>query len=162
MSQTTWWIVLAQAGGGDGGSGLMSNFLLFVAIIVFAFYFIIIRPQRREQVTRERVLASLAKGTKVITAGGIHGTVATASKGSETVEVEVAKGVRMTFNRSSISVINPGKDAKEAAEKAPDKKGKTSGGEKEEPAEESAPTDAEEVSASGKVRTPPPRKGKRK
>lgn len=107
--------MLGQAAGAEQGGGDMTRLMLFFLVIGLALYFIILRPQKREQQSREKLLSSLSKGDKVITAGGIHGSVA-ATPSKETVEVEVAKGVRMTFNRNSISVINPDKKKPEAEE----------------------------------------------
>lgn len=101
---------LAQAGGNDGGGSM--NFLLFIVIIFLAFYFIILRPQKREQQQREKAISQISKGTKVITAGGIHGTVWN-SNAKETLELEIAKGVRITINRSSVAVVDPDKPKEE-------------------------------------------------
>jgi len=144
LNSLTPMLVLAQQ---SDGPNPLTNLIFFIAIMVFAFYFIIIRPQRREAVKREETLASISKGTKIITAGGIHGTIVSANKGSETVEIEVAKGVRMTFNRASISVVDPGKKAAAEAEKDKNNKKAKSEVPDDAPPEEEA--------------TPPAKKGKK-
>ncbi|MDK2972170.1 MAG: preprotein translocase subunit YajC [Candidatus Sumerlaeota bacterium] len=86
----------------------MTKMIMFIGIMIMALWFIVLRPQKKEQKKREELIAGMSKGDKVISAGGIHGVVVNASN-KETVEVEVAKNVKITFNRSSISVINPKK-----------------------------------------------------
>ncbi|MFQ6112301.1 MAG: preprotein translocase subunit YajC, partial [Nitrospinota bacterium] len=71
-------IGLAYALGGSPGGGQQPNMLatLFPFILVFAvIYFIMIRPQRKRQEEHKRMLASVRKGDRVITTGGIHGMV---------------------------------------------------------------------------------------
>ncbi|HTI52162.1 MAG TPA: preprotein translocase subunit YajC, partial [Planctomycetaceae bacterium] len=60
---------------GPGPGGDFAMFLPFVAIAVL-FYFLLIRPQRREQASREQMLSALKKNDKVVTIGGMIGTVA--------------------------------------------------------------------------------------
>ena len=111
---TLLWVAQAQ---GENGGGLGGNFFLFLAIVIFAFYFLIIRPQRKEAREREVALNQVKKGSKVITAGGIHGRVTNASA-KDTVELEIAKNTRITINRSSISVMDADeKDKKEKEDK---------------------------------------------
>lgn len=96
------------------------NLMMFAAIIA-VFYFILIRPQRQEQKAHERRLAALKKGDKVITAGGIHGTITGIN--DKVLTLRIAKSVEIDINRASIStVLTPEKDA--PAEK--EKKGKES------------------------------------
>ena len=68
-------IPFLQAGGAGSASGSLGMSLLpFLAIIVI-FYFFLIRPQNKKQKETQKMLDALKKGDKVITIGGIHGTV---------------------------------------------------------------------------------------
>ena len=101
--------------GGDSGQGLFSTLLMF-ALIIGIFYFMILRPQQKRQKERQKLLEALKKGDKVITAGGMYGTIAGIDE--KTVLVQVADNVKMKFERSSItSVVSEGtgdtKDVKE-------------------------------------------------
>ena len=92
--------------GGDAGSGLFSTLLMF-ALIIGIFYFMILRPQQKRQKDRQKLLEALKKGDKVITAGGMYGTIAGIDE--KTVLVQVADNVKMKFERSSItSVVSEG------------------------------------------------------
>jgi len=89
-------IVFAAAGGGAPG---VSQFpLLFVILATFAiFYFILIRPQQRKQKELQKTIESLKKGDRVMTSGGVFGTVAGLKdnililKVAENVKIEVLK-----------------------------------------------------------------------
>ncbi|MEG0798669.1 MAG: preprotein translocase subunit YajC [Acidaminococcaceae bacterium] len=67
----------------------------------FVFYFMLYRPQKKEQVKRDKLLGSLKKGDKVVTIGGIYGTITTI--GELKVTLMVANNVEVEFVRSSIS-----------------------------------------------------------
>lgn len=108
----------AQASTGASQGGLFGGgyeMIYFFAIVFVAMYFIILRPQQQETKKREQALSALAKGDKVVTAGGIHATIVDISA-KDTVIVEIDKGVRVKINRTSISVI-PSTDAKAAETK---------------------------------------------
>ncbi|MGF1572113.1 MAG: preprotein translocase subunit YajC [Sumerlaeia bacterium] len=79
--------------------------LAFFALVGVAFYFFILMPQKKEETKRRELISSLKKGDKVVTAGGIHGTVVDA-KSTDTVTIDIAKGVHVVFNRASVSVID--------------------------------------------------------
>jgi len=100
---TTAHILLFMApSGGDAGQGLFSTLLMF-ALIIGIFYFMILRPQQKRQKERQKLLEALKKGDKVITAGGMYGTIAGIDE--KTVLVQVADNVKMKFERSSITSV---------------------------------------------------------
>lgn len=78
----------------------LSTILLYAGIIV-VFYFFMIRPQQKKQKDQKTFQDSLKKGDPVVTIGGLHGRVS--SVDGDTVTLEVDRGVRMTFDKSSIS-----------------------------------------------------------
>jgi len=88
--------------GGGGESGLMTTVIMF-ALIIGIFYFLILRPQHRRQKEREKLLASVKKGDKIITAGGLHGTIA--GLDDKTLLIQVADNVKMKFERSAVATI---------------------------------------------------------
>jgi preprotein translocase subunit YajC len=89
-----------QGGGAEGS--LMSTLVMF-ALIIGIFYFLILRPQQKRQKERQKLLEAVKKGDKVITAAGLHGTVAGLDE--KTVLLQVADNVKMKFERSSIASI---------------------------------------------------------
>ncbi len=95
-------IAMAPQGGQQGGGGMVGTLIMFAAIFAI-FYFMIIRPQQKRQKEKEKMLNALKKGDKVMTSGGIHGVVA--GMDEKTVLVEVAKDVKIKFERSAITTI---------------------------------------------------------
>ncbi len=76
-----------------------SPFILMLVVFYFLFY----RPQKKEQQKRKNMLESLKKGDRVVTIGGIHGTITAFS--DEVVTVKVAEKVELDFNRSAIGTV---------------------------------------------------------
>ena len=64
----------AQAGQQSGGG--MGSFLIMMVLIFVVMYFLMIRPQQKKQKELVKFRDSLQKGDKVVTIGGIYGTVA--------------------------------------------------------------------------------------
>ena len=98
-----------QGGSGAGGGSMVSTFVMFGAIFLI-FYFMIIRPQQKRAKEREKLLSSIEKGDKVITSGGVHGTVAGVEE--KTILLQVTENVKLKVERSAIATIL-NKDMKE-------------------------------------------------
>ena len=138
-------IPFLQAGGAASAStssSLIGSLLPFLLIIVI-FYFFLIRPQNKKQKETQKMLNALKKGDKVITIGGIHGTVSSVKE--NTVIVKVDDDCKLEFNRTAISSVELTEAEKaKLAEEAKNKKlfkGKKSS---EPVAEEKAAEKAEE------------------
>jgi len=90
------------------------TFLPFIAIIAI-FYFLIIRPQSKKQKETQKMLSTLKKGDKIITVGGIHGTIQTVREHS--VVVRVDDNTRIEFSRSAVSsIVSPGSGKEDKSE----------------------------------------------
>lgn len=87
--------------GPSGGQSFYGNLLLIGGIILI-FYFFMIRPQQKRQKDQKKFLEEVKKGDMVVTVGGIHGRIL--SIDSDTVILEVEKGGKIKFDRSSISL----------------------------------------------------------
>jgi preprotein translocase subunit YajC len=74
--------------------------LLYMALIVGVFYFLWFRPQQAQRKKAREMLAALAPGDRVMTAGGLVGTLR--SLEDSMVEVEIADGVTVTFTKRAI------------------------------------------------------------
>src|SRR5205807_9958556 len=107
---------------GFGDPQAMMQFLPLVLIFV-VFYFLLIRPQQKRAKEHKVMLGNLRRGDRVVTGGGIIGTVAKVV-GDDEVTVDIADGIRVRVLRSTITTVlartEPvaGKDAakEEAAE----------------------------------------------
>jgi preprotein translocase subunit YajC len=93
--------LLQAAPATSSGSLLMT--VLPLALIFVIFYFFMIRPQNKKQKETEKMIAALKKGDKVITIGGIHGTVSSTKE--KTVIVKVDDNTKIEFLRSAISTV---------------------------------------------------------
>jgi preprotein translocase subunit YajC len=76
-----------------------------LVLIFIVFYFFMIRPQQKKQKDREKVLDSLKRGDKVVTIGGIHGTVAGIDTEKKTVLVQVNDTTKIKFDRTAVANI---------------------------------------------------------
>ena len=96
----------AQAAAPVAGPSQAEQMLHMVAVLAITmgiFYFMIIRPQQKKQKETETMLAAVRKGDRVLTVGGVFGTVI-GRKGEkdEVVVLKVADDVKMEFSKSSI------------------------------------------------------------
>ncbi len=92
----------AQAAGGGGGFDLMT-FAPLIAIFV-VFYFMLIRPQQKKAKQHKELLTSVKRGDRVVTGGGIIGTVSKVVNDAE-LQVEIAEGVRVRVLRATVTDI---------------------------------------------------------
>ena len=109
---------LAQEAGNAAGPGALGAFLPIILIFV-VFYFLLIRPQQKKMKQHKEMLAAIRRGDRIVTGGGIVGTVSKVIDDNE-VQVEIAEGVRVRVHRGLISTVltksQPTGDAKESQE----------------------------------------------
>ena len=90
--------------------------LLFPALAIgFLWYFLLFRPQKREQARRDQLLSALKKNDRVVTIGGILGTVANLSQDGKEVTLKVDDNTRIRMLRSSIQTVLSAEQADEAS-----------------------------------------------
>lgn len=90
-------ILAAQAQQGGG----YSMIIMMVAIFAIMWFFMI-RPQQKKQKEIRNFQNSLTEGTKVVTGGGLYGTVKKVNLESNTVDVEIARGVVVTCDKNYV------------------------------------------------------------
>ena len=91
-------MVLAAQAAQGGGMGML---VMMVAIFAIMWLFMI-RPQQKKQKEIRNFQNSLQEGTKVVTGGGSSGTVKRIDLTTNTLEREVARGVVITVDKSSV------------------------------------------------------------
>ena len=89
-----------EGGEGEGGAGDIAPLIIFMVLIFGLMYFTMIRPQRKKQKEQQELLADLRKGDRVITAGGIYGTIESITE--ENVILKVESGATIRVLRSSV------------------------------------------------------------
>lgn len=77
---------------------LLSLILMFVI-----FYFLLIRPQQKRQKQIQQMQNELKKGDKIVTIGGLHGTIDALDEG--TVVIKCGDGSRLTYDRAAIREV---------------------------------------------------------
>ncbi len=102
----------------DSGFGMLTQLLPFLLIFVI-FYFLLIRPQQTQRRKTQDMLANLKTGDRVVTSGGIYGTIA--GFRDSVVQLQVANQVKIDVARSAISGLQPdeaqGQQRREAVSK---------------------------------------------
>ena len=103
-----WFYTAAQAApGGAEGGGTMISFVLPMVFMVVIFYFLLIRPQQKKAKEHKALLDNLKKGDRIITSGGIIGTIINID--DQVVNLEVADRVRLDLGRPYIAGFAPKK-----------------------------------------------------
>ena len=89
------------AAGGQGGSQYMS--IVMLVAIVGIFYFLMIRPQQKRAKEHKNFLESLKKGDKVITSGGLYGTITGIT--DDAITIEIAEKVRVKVEKGTVATL---------------------------------------------------------
>ncbi|HYL98736.1 MAG TPA: preprotein translocase subunit YajC [Blastocatellia bacterium] len=106
-----------QGGGAAGGGSLFTGLIAPMILVFGIFYFLIIRPQQKkqkqQQTEREKMLDSLKPNDKIITTGGIYGTIIGVRE--STVMLRIAQGVSVELSRTAVAGMQSSdvKDVKE-------------------------------------------------
>lgn len=102
----------AQPPGGAGSSSVLIQILFFAGIFAI-FYFLLIRPQQKQRKERDRMMSTLKRGDRVVTTGGLHGTIV--GLGEQTIVLKVADQVKLEVDRQAVGRIVSGQGEKEGA-----------------------------------------------
>jgi preprotein translocase subunit YajC len=87
----------------DGSSFLLQFLTLFLPVFL-VMYFLIIRPQMKRQKAREALLKQVGKGDRILTNGGLFGTIVS-TRGDEVIIVQIADNVRVEMARPAVASI---------------------------------------------------------
>ena len=101
---------------GEGPGTLLGSPMTLAFILFAMFYLLMIRPAQKQRKEQEARIASIEKGDKVITNGGLHGTVHQISERTVTLKPG-GENVFLTFDKPSIASVQKLKSEKAAASK---------------------------------------------
>ena len=89
------------------GADMLSSATQFLPLVLIfgVFYFLLIRPQQQKAKEARAMLGALKRGDRVVTGGGILGTVQKVKEGSNEVEVDLAPNLRVTVLRETITTV---------------------------------------------------------
>jgi preprotein translocase subunit YajC len=93
----------APAAPAAGGGSMFGGMMLPLVLCAVVFWFLVIGPERKQRKKREQMLKNIGKGDKVMTTGGLYGTVAGVQ--DDVLTLQVAEGVRVRFSRSAVQTI---------------------------------------------------------
>jgi preprotein translocase subunit YajC len=86
-----------------GAGGALSQFLLLFAPLFAIWYFLVIRPQQQQRRKTQTMLSNLKTGDRVVTSGGIYGTIISFKNGI--VQLQIANQVKVDLLRSAITGV---------------------------------------------------------
>ncbi len=92
-------------GGTPPGNPSPMPMLIGLGLMVAVFYFVLIRGNRKQQKQRQNLLANLSKNDKVMTIGGIVGTVVNVKENEVVVKVDESNNTKMTFLKKAIQQV---------------------------------------------------------
>jgi preprotein translocase subunit YajC len=93
---------LSGSGTGEGGPSLITSFIPILLIFVI-FYFLLIRPQQKKQKKHQEMVNAVKKGDRVVTNGGIYGTVADVKE--QVIVLRIADNVKIELVKGSIATV---------------------------------------------------------
>ena len=93
---------MGQTGGQAGGAGGIAGFLPIIILFVI-FYFLLIRPQQKKAKEQREMISNLKKGVRIITSGGIYGTII--SIDDTTIGLEIAEKVKIKITRGNVAAV---------------------------------------------------------
>ncbi|MCO8120705.1 preprotein translocase subunit YajC [Stieleria sp. TO1_6] len=95
---------------------LMENPLFPIAGIMLIFYLTLIGPERRRKAAEAKRLSAITKNDRVITSGGLHGTVVSAPSDSDVITIRLDDNgtLRVKVSRWALTVVSD-KPSKEAS-----------------------------------------------
>lgn len=99
-----WGMILAQSTSPQGSGNLFASLLPLILIVV-VMYFLLIRPQTRRQKEQRRMLSALKPGDEIVTAGGLHGTIAGIREKQHTLLVRIAENVKVEVDLVAVSRV---------------------------------------------------------
>ena len=99
--------LLAPPASQSGGGGAASSFLGFLPIILIflIFYFLVLRPQTKRTKELQKAIAALKQGDRVLTTGGLYGTVVSDKEDGSIWVLKIADNVKVEVAKSAIAGV---------------------------------------------------------
>ena len=107
----TGWMRLLAA---DGGGGFDPTFLVGMVLMMLVFFWVLNGPRRKEEKRRKEMISNLKRNDRVVTRGGILGTVVGLKDNEITLKVDESNNTKMTLLRSAVEQVM-GEDEKKKA-----------------------------------------------
>ncbi len=95
------WQILMSGSPDGGGGGVVT--LVWFGLIFVIMYLLLIRPQRKKQKEHDQLLQNLKKGDKVVTSGGMFGTIFAIDEERNRIVLKISNDTKLEFLKSSIT-----------------------------------------------------------
>ena len=101
------WLVAIGSSGGESGAGRGSGLgmLILFASLFFIWWFLYLGPQMKRQKQKQRMIEALKKGDRVVTRGGLLGTIVGIKEKDRIVVVRIAENVKIEVLRNAVEAI---------------------------------------------------------
>lgn len=96
-------------------AGQMGSLVFAIVAMILIFYFFLIRPQKKQEKETKKMLDALKKGDKIVTIGGIYGTIFNVTE--STVVIKVDDNTKIEFSKTAVSRVIADEDKKVAEKK---------------------------------------------
>lgn len=98
-------LMLMSGSGGAGNQPSTFGFFLPLILIFAIMYFLIFRPQMKKQKQQKMMIDTLKKGDKIVTVGGIFGTIAGVKEKEGTLIVKIADNTKIELVKTSVAKV---------------------------------------------------------
>ena len=96
-------------------AGQLGSLVFTIVAMILIFYFFLIRPQKKQEKETKKMLDALKKGDKIVTIGGIYGTIFNVTE--STVVIKVDDNTKIEFSKTAVSRVIADEDKKVAEKK---------------------------------------------
>jgi len=93
----------AGAAGAAGGGSSSWPMLVVMPLIILVFYFLVMRPQNKKQKEAKKMLEGLRKGDRIVTIGGLRGTVVSVK--DDAVVLKVDDNTKLEYSKSAVATV---------------------------------------------------------
>ena len=93
---------LLQNGAAAARGGFDTTMIIMIVVMFAIVYFFMIRPQNKRRKEMQKFRDNLTVGQKIVTAGGIYGTVKDLNEGASYIGIEIANGVKIQIDRNYV------------------------------------------------------------
>lgn len=93
--------IILMGGGSEGGGGMFT--MVWLGLLMVLMYMLMIRPQKKKQKEHEKLLTELKKGDKVVTTGGMFGTIFAIDEDKGRIVLRISEQTKLEFLKSSIA-----------------------------------------------------------
>ncbi|MEK7449133.1 MAG: preprotein translocase subunit YajC [Planctomycetota bacterium] len=101
---------MAQANSGGGGADQLLRMIVPFALIFVLFYFLFIRPQKKKEQERLKMLQNIQKNDRVLTSSGIYGIIVGIKDNEVTLRIDEKNDVKIRLARSAVIAIEKSKE----------------------------------------------------